>query len=98
MIEIVNSSVLTKLLAALFLFICLTTGMIIVFVYVCIYRTDPPQYITGIIYAGLAASINILGVHMGAVTASSGQKQLIEAMPALPPITKIEGTEHAPTI
>ncbi len=98
MIELVNSSTLTKLLAALFLFFCLITGLVIVAVYACFYRIDPPQYITGIIYAGLAASINILGVHMGAVTASSGQKQLIEAMPTLPPITKIEGTEHAPTV
>jgi hypothetical protein len=89
MIEAINSSALTKLMAIVFIFFCLLAALAIVVVYLCTYRSDPPQYVIGIIYAGLAASINILGVHIGAVTQSNGASQATSAMPSLPPITKV---------
>lgn len=91
--DMINSSALTKLLAILFIFFTLVASLIVVVVYLCSYRTDPPQYVTGMIYAGLAASINILGVHIGAVTQATGIQQARDAIPSLPPIT--EAQAHA---
>ena len=85
MIEAINSSALTKLLAIVFIFFCLIASLTVVVVYLCFYRMDPPQYVTGIVWAGLAASINILGVHVGAVTSTA----------SLPPITKMTGAVDA---
>lgn len=92
MIEAINSSALTKLLAIVFIFLCLVASLVVIVVYLVAYRLDPPQYVTGIVYAGLAASINILGMHIGAVTMSNGASQATASMPTLPAITKISGT------
>lgn len=91
MLEAINSSALTKLLAIVFIFFCLLAALGIIVVYLCVYKTDPPQYVIGIIYAGLAASINILGVHIGAVTQSNGSAQAMSVVPSLP-VTKVSGT------
>jgi hypothetical protein len=92
MLEAINSSALTKLLAIVFVFLCLIASLVVIVVYLCFYRIDPPQYIIGVIYAGLASSISILGVHVGAVTISNGASQAAASMPILPAITKISGT------
>ncbi len=75
MLELINSSALTKFMAIVFVFLCLVTALIVLTVYLCDFKSDPPQYVTGILYAGIAASINILGVHIGAVTSLQGGKQ-----------------------
>jgi uncharacterized membrane protein len=95
MLEAINSSALTKLLAIVFIFLCLIASLVVIVVYLVVYRLDPPQYVTGIVYAGLAASINILGMHIGAVTMSNGASQATAAMPSLPPITKVSGHAEA---
>lgn len=95
MLEAINSSALTKLLAIVFVFLCLIASLVVIVIYLCIYRMDPPQYIIGVIYAGLASSISILGVHVGAVTISNGASQATASMPSLPPITRLTG--HAET-
>jgi hypothetical protein len=95
MLEAINSSALTKLLAIVFIFLCLVASLTVIVTYLVAYRLDPPQYVTGIVYAGLAASINILGMHIGAVTMSNGASQAAAAMPSLPPITRLTG--HAET-
>lgn len=94
MLEFINSSALTKLLAIVFIFFCLLASLAVVVVYLCIYRVDPPQYIIGVIYAGLASSISILGVHVGAVTMGNGASQATLAMPSLPPITRVSGSSN----
>jgi hypothetical protein len=95
MLEAINSSALTKLLAVVFIFLCLLASLVVIVVYLCFYRVDPPQYIIGVIYAGLASSISILGVHVGAVTMGNGASQATDAMPTLPPITKVSGNSQA---
>lgn len=95
MLEAINSSALTKLLAIIFVFLCLLSCLFVIVVYLCVYRVDPPQYIIGVIYAGLASSISILGVHVGAVTMGNGASQATAAMPSLPTITKITGNSQS---
>lgn len=75
MLEAINSSALTKLMAIIFIFLSLVTCLFVIAVYLVMYRTTPPDYINNVVYAGLAASINMLGVHIGAVTQSNGVSQ-----------------------
>lgn len=84
MLEAINSSAMTKLMAILFIFLSLVASLVVIVAYLVAYRTDPPQYVENIVYIGLAASINMLGVHIGAVTSTS-------ALPSLPPVTKMTG-------
>lgn len=92
MLELINSSALTKLLAILFIFLSLIAALIVIVWYLIFFRVDPPQYVENIVYIGLAAAINTLGVHLGAVTQSNGASQAAANMPTLPTITKISGT------
>jgi len=91
MLEAINSSALTKLLAIVFIFFSLIAALFVIVIYLVAYRVDPPQYVESVVYIGLAAAINILGVHLGAVTQSNGASQAAAAMPTLPPITKVSG-------
>ena len=91
MLEAINSSAMTKLMAIIFIFMSLLAALFVIVVYLVMYRINPPEYVNGIVYAGLAASINILGVHIGAVTQSNGASQAASVMPVLPPITKVQG-------
>ena len=84
MLEAINSSAMTKLMAILFIFLSLVASLVVIVAYLVAYRTDPPQYVENIVYIGLAASINMLGVHIGAVTSTA-------ALPPLPPVTKMSG-------
>lgn len=84
MLEAINSSALTKLMAILFIFLSLLAALFVIVMYLVVYKQPPPEYVNGIVYAGLAASINILGVHIGAVTSTA-------ALPLLPPVTKMSG-------
>jgi O-antigen/teichoic acid export membrane protein len=95
MIEAINSSALTKLLAILFIFFSLIAALVVIVVYLIVFKTDPPRYVEGIVYLGLAASINTLGVHIGAVTMGNGASQAAAAMPSLPPITRVSGHAEA---
>lgn len=95
MTEAINSSALTKLLAIVFIFLSLIAALVVIMWYLIGYRVDPPQYVENIVYIGLAAAINILGVHLGAVTMSNGASQAAATMPSLPPITKVQGTIDA---
>ena len=84
MLELINSSALTKLLSIVFIFLSLVAALFVIIVYLCVYRVDPPPYVESIVYLGLAASINMLGVHVGAVTSTAN-------LPSLPPVTKMTG-------
>jgi hypothetical protein len=92
MLEAINSSALTKLLAILFIFFSLIAALTVIVWYLIAFRTEPPQYVENIVYIGLAAAINTLGVHLGAVTQANGASQAAASMPVLPAITKISGT------
>lgn len=91
MLEAINSSAMTKLLAIIFIFLSLVAALFVIVFYLIAYRIDPPQYVESIVYIGLAAAINTLGVHLGAVTSLTGASQATAAMPSLPPITKVSG-------
>jgi hypothetical protein len=95
MLEAINSSALTKLLAIVFIFLSLIAALFVIVVYLIAYRVDPPQYVENIVYIGIAASINMLGVHLGATTMGNGASQAAAAMPSLPPITKVSGNSNA---
>ena len=77
MLEAINSSALTKLMAIIFIFLSLVTCLFVIAIYLVMYQKNPPDYINNVVYAGLAASINMLGVHLGAVTQSNGATQAI---------------------
>ena len=95
MLEAINSSALTKLLSILFIFFVLIAALVVIVWYLIAFRVDPPRYVEGLVYMGLAASINMLGVHIGAVTMSNGASQAAANMPTLPPLTKVSGNSNA---
>jgi len=86
MLEYINSSALTKLLAILFIFMSLIVALVVVTVDLLVTKTEPPQYVYYFIFIGLGASIKTLGVNLG-VSSVSALSQL--------PIAKAPGADNA---
>ena len=83
MTNFVNSSALTKLLAAVFIFILLLAAVGIA-IFDTVQRLAVPDYIVGLIEGGLLASATILGVHLGGVQTLAAQTQNVST--SLPPV------------
>ncbi len=82
MTEFVNSSALTKLLAAVFIFTLLVAGIIIA-IFDTVNHVALPDYIVGLLEGGLLASATILGVHLGSVQTLNAQNHISQQLPAI---------------
>ncbi len=73
MIEFINSSALTKLLANVFVF-CVLTCALAIASYDTINNIAVNPYVATLIGGGLTYAINVLGMHIGGVQALQAQQ------------------------
>ena len=88
MTSFVNSSALTKLLAALFIFILLIAALGVA-LFDTLHGIAVSDYIVGLLEGGLLSSATILGVHLGGVQTlnAQGGVQPTQQEPTASPVT-----------